>query len=156
MLYYIHDLVSYQKLFMSVDESDEFSSPAPSPTLPVSADEIASMSSRKKFAKFERLVFKMLFNLSQDQNQFGYYVRALGSEPLLTNPSYLATKSAITPKFTPLNYTYFKLKANLDKSCLFEADNRQLVFFNKIVFIQRGVFLTLSEAPHNVIKVKFK
>lgn len=168
VLYYLHDLASYRKLFMSSDEctSDDLAAISPTDTSP--SDETASpssssLSSKKKFLRFERVVYKVLFNLSQDQNQFEYFVRTLGMESLLTNPAYLTTRSSSlspssTPaRFTPLNYEYFKLKDSLDKSCLLLGsdlnESRQLVHFNKVVFVQRGIFLTLSEAPYNFIKV---
>lgn len=165
VLYYLHDLVSYRKLFMSADEniSDDLASISPTTTptdttwmSPISLDELSSMSTKKKYARFERVIYKILFNLSQDQNQFGYYVHALGMEPLLTNPAYLTTKISSSVHLTPVNYEFFKIKENVDAKLSIsdsQEATRELVHFTKVVFVQRGVFLTLSDAPYNCIKV---
>lgn len=165
VLYYLHDLISYRKLFMSAEESmsDDLANISPSsssysdasfpPLQPITTEELASLSTKKKFLRFERVIYKILFNLSQDQNQFGHLVRMLGIEPMLTNSaSYFTTFST---RLMPANYEYFTLKEKLNDRC-FEPDNREHVYFNKVVFVQRGgIYLTLSEAPHNLIKVSY-
>lgn len=158
VLYYLHDLVSYRKLFMAGSSADsEIDEAASSPTDATApaftAEEVANMSSKKKFVRFEKVVYKCLFNLSQDHNQLGYFVKSLGVEPLLTNANYLAVKAGNAPRLLPLNFSYFKLKDDAKSTCLLEQDNRELVYFTKVVFIQRGIFLTLSDAPYNLIKV---
>lgn len=164
VLYYLHDLISYRKLFMSPDEcaSDDLTAISPSNSSSssspdaVSTEELAVMTTKKKFLRFERVVFKLLYNLSQDQNQFGYFVRTLGIEPLLT--SSLTISPTVKATLLPVNYEYFQLKETLDNNNTvdkaFEQDNRELIYFTKVVFVQRGgIFLTLSEAPYNQIKV---
>jgi hypothetical protein len=152
VLYYVHDLVFYRKLFFSEIDSDE----STATTTTTTAEDAQLSPIKQKFLKFERIVYKLLFSLNQDQNQIQIYLKLAGLDSLLTNLNYLSRRTAHDlPKLVPLNLNYLKVKEHLESkmSPLDEFNVKELIFYSKVVFIDKRTFLTLSDGPFNLIKV---
>lgn len=155
ILYYVHDLVFYRKLFLpeQVELADVYD-----------CDMDDSMAktlgqNKAKFIRFERIVYKLLYNLNQDHNQLHLYLKNTKLDGILTNVNYLNRTTSHLPKFVPLNLSYFKHRDSVGgprspAEVQLQIDtNQKSVYFSKVVFIDADTFVTLSEQPYNRLKV---
>lgn len=109
-------------------------------------------NSNEHLNKFEKFIYKNLYNLNQDQNQL-YLMAKLDTklENMFTSLDFINKSANLNslPQFFILDGQF------LDKKSLINLDqlNKDLNYFSKVVFLSKNYFLTLSEQPYNELKI---
>ncbi|RNA27285.1 NACHT and WD repeat domain-containing 2-like [Brachionus plicatilis] len=109
-------------------------------------------SQNEHLNKFEKFLYQDLYNLNQDQNQL-YLMAKLDArlENMFTTMEFINKSANLSslPQFFMLGGQL------LDKKNLINLNqlSKELNYFSKVVFLDKGCFLTLSEQPYNEIKI---